>query len=58
MDLKAASDQNSTVDRLTRAGMAICFLASSGLLIGALVFNKLHDDTTLKFPLSVPFTSR
>lgn len=58
MDLKAASDQNSTVDRLTRAGMAICFLATGGLLVGALVFNKLHDDTTLKFVFSVPSTSR
>lgn len=58
MDLKAASDQNSTVDRLTRAGMVICFLATGGLLIGALVFNKLHDDTALKFPISTPFTSR
>ncbi|CCB65533.1 protein of unknown function [Hyphomicrobium sp. MC1] len=58
MDLKAASDQNSTVDRLTRAGMAICFLASCGLLIGALIFNKLQDDTKLKFPLPVQFTSR
>jgi hypothetical protein len=52
MDLKAASDQNSTADRLTRAGMVICFLATGALLIGTLAFDKLHDGSDVNFSLS------
>jgi hypothetical protein len=39
MDLQAASNQNSTMDRLTRLGMVICFLATGTLLIGALTID-------------------
>jgi len=52
MDLKAASDQNATVDRLTRAGMVICFLATGAILIGTLAFDKLHDVSASDFNFS------
>jgi hypothetical protein len=49
MDLKAASDQNSTADFLTRAGMAVCFVATGALLIGTLMFDQscLNANLTL-----------
>jgi hypothetical protein len=47
MDLKTARDQNSTIDRLTRAGMAVCFLATGALLIGALVIDAHNDGPSL-----------
>lgn len=52
MDLEAASDQNSTADRLTRAGMAVCFLATGALLIWTLAFDKIHDGPDVNFSLS------
>ncbi len=52
MDLKAASDQNSTADTLTRAAMAVCFLATGTLLVGTLAFNALHDGSNWNFSLS------
>jgi hypothetical protein len=58
MDLKAASDQNSTLDRLTRAGMALCFLATGVLLIGSLAFDTFHDGSGLDFRLPTLLSSR
>lgn len=55
MDLKAASDQNSIVDRLTRAGMVICFVATGALLIGTLALDKFRTDSNLN--TTQPFIS-
>ena len=56
MDLKAASDQNATADRLTRAGMVICFLATGAILIGTLALDKLHDVSGSDFHFSNSFS--
>ncbi len=58
MDLKAGSDQNSTVDRLTRAGMVICFLATGAILIGTLALDKFRTDSNLNSSLFISFSSR
>ncbi|MFT3730959.1 MAG: hypothetical protein QM780_05950 [Hyphomicrobium sp.] len=58
MDLKAARQQNVIADRLTRAGMLICFLATGTLLVGTLAFDALHDPSGPKFPFSKVFNSR
>jgi len=36
MDLKAASYQNARADRLTWAGMAVCFLVTGTILLDTL----------------------
>lgn len=58
MDLKSAGDRNSKVDRLTRAGMAVCFLTTGALLIGTLAFNELHDGPGFQFPLANQLRAR
>jgi len=40
MDLKAAHDRNARADKLTRLSMAVCFLVSSGVLLGTLALAK------------------
>jgi hypothetical protein len=40
MDLEAATDQNARADRLTRVGMAICFLVTGAILLAALTVAK------------------
>ncbi|MBS0233677.1 MAG: hypothetical protein JSR99_09340 [Proteobacteria bacterium] len=57
MDLKAAGDPNSRFDRLTRAGMAVCFLAASTMLIATLAVNELHDGQSFGFSLPVQLRS-
>ncbi|MET0638970.1 MAG: hypothetical protein ABWZ19_03020 [Hyphomicrobium sp.] len=52
MDLKAASDQNSTADFLTRAGMAVCFVATGALLIGTLMFDQSHAGLNANLTLT------
>jgi hypothetical protein len=58
MDLKAASDQNSIADTLTRVGMILCFLATGTLLIGNLAFNAFHDQSGMNFPLATQLSTR
>jgi len=58
MDLKAASDQNSTIDRLTRAGMVTCFLATSALLISALTTEAHQDNSSSNFSLYPQLSSK
>jgi len=36
MDLEAAHDRNAKADKLTRWGMAFCFLVTGGILLGSL----------------------
>jgi hypothetical protein len=46
MDLKAANDQNSRFDVLTRTLMAVCFVATGALLIGTLAFDELKRNSS------------
>lgn len=43
MDLKIASDRNSTADRLALASMMVCFLATGALLIGTLAVGPVDQ---------------
>ncbi len=59
MDLKAVSDQNSRIDVLTRALMAVCFLATGTLLIGTLAFDEMnHPSSDLVFSLASKLSSK
>lgn len=40
MDLEAATNQNARADRLTRAGMAVCFLVTGAILLATLTVAK------------------
>lgn len=44
MDLKATTRQDKPADRMARAGMAICFLVTSGILIATLAAAKSADE--------------
>ncbi|MBS0237369.1 MAG: hypothetical protein JSS54_13480 [Proteobacteria bacterium] len=50
MDLKAASDRNSTADRLALASMMVCFLATGALLIGTLAAGSLDQNRHATIP--------
>ncbi|WP_197077561.1 hypothetical protein [Hyphomicrobium sp. 99] len=50
MDLKAASDRNSTADRLALASMMVCFLATGALLIGTLAVTSLDQNRHATIP--------
>jgi Na+/H+-dicarboxylate symporter len=58
MDLKAASDENNIADTLTRAGMALCFLATGALLVGSLAFNSFHVETGMNFSPATQLSTR
>lgn len=58
MDLRAASIQNSTIDRLTRLGMAICFLATGTLLISALTIDVRWAGPNSHFALNPQSSTR
>lgn len=52
MDLKTAGDQNSKIDRLTRAGMAFCLVMAGAVLVGTLAFNQFRDAGGFAVPLT------
>jgi hypothetical protein len=54
MNLKAAVDQNTAFDRVTRIGMAICFLSAGIVMIAALTFDTHHQGASSSFSLSRP----
>lgn len=57
MDLKAGTYQNARADRLTWAGMAVCFVATSAILLVTLaVANPV--DRQADVPLAGSFLSK
>jgi hypothetical protein len=52
MDLRSAGKQDATIDRLTRAGMVICFLATGTLLISALSIDAHEGIAGTNFALN------
>ncbi|AGK57899.1 hypothetical protein HYPDE_31123 [Hyphomicrobium denitrificans 1NES1] len=51
MDLEAAHVRNSRADKLARLSMALCFLISSGILLGTLAL-ATPDQSPARFETS------
>jgi hypothetical protein len=54
MDLKAITRQDKPADRLARAGMAICFLVTSGILLATLAAAKSAEQANNGAPGMAP----
>lgn len=50
MDLNAANAANGRIDRITRAGMVICFLLASGTLLASLAFAHAQSSVQSDVP--------
>jgi hypothetical protein len=50
MDLGAAHERNAKADKLTRLGMALCFVLTGGILLGTLAIATPSQNAAIVAP--------